>query len=182
MNIIQSPSPNFSGRAGHKPELIVVHCTEGNWASDMGWLRNPASQVSSHYIISPAGEVHQLVSETDSAWHSGRIDKPTANLKKKPDGSFINPNWYSIGIEVSLRPPAGMPDVQKTALKELIKLIAEKYNIAIDRSTIVGHKEIYSLKSCPGTINIDALVAEMDQPGSNEEIKSQIIELVKKIK
>lgn len=185
MNIIQSPSPNFYGRSGYTPELLVVHCTDGYWPSDRDWLRNPASQVSSHFVVSPAGEVHQLVSTDNGSWHGGRVDKPTAILKKKPDGTYVNPNYYSIGIEVSLKPPAVMPEAQKKALLELLKEMGAKYNIPLDRQHIIGHKEIYSLKTCPGTINVDALVAELapvaPPANNNAALKAQIIDLVNKI-
>lgn len=186
MNIIQSPSPNFNSRSGHVPELLVVHCTDGFWPSDMGWLRNPVSQVSSHYVVSPAGEVHQLVSNDNAAWHGGRVNAPTANLKKNADGTYVNPNKYSIGIEVSLKPPAHMPAAQKNALLELLKMLGTKYNIPLDRAHIIGHKEIYSLKTCPGTIDVNALVAELGTPtpppaNNNAALKAQIIDLVNKI-
>jgi N-acetyl-anhydromuramyl-L-alanine amidase AmpD len=189
MNIVQSPSPNFYGRFGYVPELLVVHCTDGFWPSDKEWLRNPAAQVSSHFVISPAGEVHQLVSTDNGAWHGGRVDHPVATLKKKPDGTYVNPNYYSIGIEVSLKPPAHMPTAQKNALLELLREMGTKYNIPLDRAHIVGHKEIYSLKTCPGTIDVNDVVAALGQapvptppPGNNNAaLKNQIIDLVNKI-
>lgn len=180
MEIIQYPSPNYYDRSGYTPDLIVVHCTKGNWPSDRDWLCNPVSSASSHYIISPNGEVSQLVSDEKAAWHAGRIDHPTAKLKKNNLGVFVNPNRYTIGVEVSLIPPAIMPDEQKKSLLELIKTVADKYKIPLDRDHIVGHKEIYSLKTCPGTINVDDLVKELNT-SSNSVIKSQIIELLNKI-
>lgn len=189
MNIIQSPSPNFNERSGYSPELLVVHCTDGFWPSDRDWLRNPVSQVSSHFVVSPAGEIHQLVPLDKAAWHGGRVDNPTANLKKNPDGTYVNPNKYSIGIEVSLRPPAHMPGPQKSALIELLREMGKQFNIPLDRAHIIGHKEIYSLKTCPGTIDVNALVAELNQTptqppvaNDNAALKAQIIDLVNKIK
>lgn len=167
MNIIQSPSTNFyKGRFGHKPELIVVHCTDGFFPSDLTWLRGASNPpVSSSYYVAPDGATHQLVDDANGAWHAGRVLNPTAKLlKKNTTGVVINPNYYTIGIEVSLRPPAIAGAAQWSSLKELIKELCAKHNIPIDRDHIIGHKEIYSGKTCPGTINVDQLVVELAVP------------------
>lgn len=162
MNIIQSPSKNFyNGRFGYKPELIVVHCTDGFFPSDLAWLRGASNpSVSSSYYIAPDGTTHQLVDDANGAWHAGRVLNPTAKLLKPG----INPNYYSIGIEVSLKPPATIQPEQRTSLKELIRELAARHGIPIDRDHIIGHKEIFSGKTCPGTINVDQLVADMAVP------------------
>lgn len=189
MNIIQSPSPNFyTGRKGYNPEMIVVHCTDGYWPSDMEWLRSTVAQASAHFVISPGGEIHQLVALENGAWHAGRVDHPVVPLKTNTSGVIINPNYYSIGIEVSLKPPALMTEVQKDALLELIKSMATQYGIPVDRKHIVGHREIYSLKTCPGTISVDDLVTKIVTTSStspstnnNAAIKAQIVDLLNKI-
>ncbi len=184
MNITYSPSPNFYERSGHKPELIVIHCTEGSWPGDKEWLSLAKSQVSAHFIISPKGEIYQLVSTEKAAWHAGRVDKPTAKLKKNLVGSYVNPNLYSIGIEVSLRASEKMSPEQNASLVELVQEMAKQYSIPVDRDHVVGHKEIFSLKTCPGTINVDDVVASAkpQTAETNDDIKKQIIDLLNKIK
>ncbi|MCR4307371.1 MAG: N-acetylmuramoyl-L-alanine amidase, partial [Candidatus Berkelbacteria bacterium] len=137
MNIIQSPSKNFyNGRFGHKPELIVVHITDGYFPGDLNWLRGASNPpVSSSYFIAPDGTAHQLVDDANGAWHAGRILNPTFKLFK---GMNINPNWYTIGIEVSCRPPAVPAVAQMNSLKELIKELCVKHNIPVDRDHIIG--------------------------------------------
>lgn len=164
MQIIQSPSKNFyNGRFGYKPELIVVHITDGYYPGDLNWLRGASvPPVSSSYFIAPDGTTHQLVDDANGAWHAGRVDHPTAKLVVARPG--INPNWYSIGIEVSLKPPATIQPEQRVSLKELIRELCAKHGIPIDRDHIIGHKEIFSLKTCPGSVNVDQLVAELAQP------------------
>ena len=194
MQIIQSPSTNFyKGRFGYKPELIVVHCTDGFFPSDLAWLRGSGtSQVSSSYYIAPDSAVHQLVDDANGAWHAGVLANPTAKLlKKNAAGVFINPNWYTLGIEVSLRPPAVSPAAQWQALKELVVHLATKHGIPIDRDHIIGHKEIRATKTCPGTINVDQLVVELSSPAplpvppsnmvDKEEFKLKIIEAIKNL-
>lgn len=184
MSYTQSPSPNFSGRKGFKPELIVIHCTDGFFPSDMQFLQNPtggaAGPVSAHFVVSPTGAVHQLVDEANSAWHAGRVDKPTAKLKKNVFGVYENPNLYSVGIEVSLRAGTIMPKDQELALRKLVREIAGRHNIPLDRDHVVGHREIFSAKTCPSTINIDEIIKEIGgstlspTPTDKEKIKEKM--------
>ena len=182
MNIIKSLSPNFYGRQGYKLKLIVVHVTDGYFPSDLAWLRNPASEVSSHDLIAPNGDVHELVDWQNSAWHAGRVLNPTAKLKKNLWGGYVNPNYYSYGIEVSCKPPAAPTPAQMESLKARIKDRLTLFNLPTDRDHIIGHKEIYSGKTCPDPINIDQLVIEMVTPAVDRAaIVKQIKDLADKL-
>ena len=195
MNIIQSPSKNFFGRNGHNPIMIVIHITDGYYPSDLEWLQGKdiRSQVSSSYYIAPNGDIHQLVQDDKSAWHAGVVVNPTANLLKKEDGTIINPNFYSYGIEVSIKPSFKMrPDPKETeeqwrSLRELVKYLCEKSSIPIDRSHIVGHHEIRDDKICPFPLNIDKFVEELNSvpPAPEmvvkEEFKNKIIDFIKSL-
>ncbi|MFI0843392.1 N-acetylmuramoyl-L-alanine amidase [Mesorhizobium sp. IMUNJ 23232] len=67
-------SPNFGERReGLQPEIIILHYTgmaTGAGAED--WLCNPASEVSSHYLVHEDGRIVQMVREADRAWHAGK--------------------------------------------------------------------------------------------------------------
>lgn len=183
MNIIQKPSPNFSSRGTSKPEMIVVHCTDGSYPGDLNYLCNPnpgsaVGAVSSHFYVAPDGQVYQLVDMANVAWCNGRVDKPTAKLKKDLLGKYINPNLYTVSIETSLRATEELRPAQEASLKELIRYIASTYNIPLNRDKVIGHREIYSLKTCPGKINIESLLG---QEQDKEKIKQQIIDLVNKL-
>lgn len=195
MTIIKSPSPNFYSRQGYKPELIVVHITEGYFPSDLQYLRNPApiggvGPVSAHDLIAPDGTIHELVDWQYGAWHAGRVLNPTAKLLKKNWlGSYINPNYYSYGIEVSCMPPAAPTPMQLTALKERLKERLTLFQLPTDRDHVIGHREIFSGKTCPGPINLDQIVIELTLPTSiptvtmvdKEMFKQQIINLIKEL-
>lgn len=158
MIITQTPSPNYSKRGGYRPKIIVIHCTDGYFPSDLEWLRNKDSQVSTHYYISPEGEIYQLVNDHLCAWHAGHIVKPTFKYLKKN----TNVNRYSLGIEISLKMPNEILLVQWNKLKELVEQLCISYNIPIDRNHIIGHREIKSIKVCPGSISVDRLVDEIN--------------------
>jgi len=155
-NMKQVPSPNFSkGRSGYKPEMVVVHIMEGSLTGTDGWFQNTASKVSAHYGIGVNGDVHQYVQESDVAWHAGRVDKPTVALKPG-----VNPNLYTIGIEHEGKVTSVWSKEMKQASASLIKDICTRHNIPIDRQHIVGHREIYSVKTCPGNLAIvDELIS-----------------------
>jgi hypothetical protein len=149
-------SPNKTkGRGGFRPEAVVVHIMEGTLAGTDAWFKNPVSKVSAHYGIGRQGVVHQYVSETDTAFHAGRRSNPTWDLIK--DG--VNPNKYTIGIEHEGNEDSAWPPAMYEASAALIRDICARWSIPIDRDHIIGHREIYSLKTCPGSVvSLDKLV------------------------
>lgn len=175
MNIIQKPSPNFwSGRKGYRPEAVVIHIMDGTLVGTDSWFVSPSSQVSAHYGISRVGEVHQYVQEGDTAWHAGRVDKPSWNLIK-PD---INPNLYSIGIEHEGKPNDIWTEDMKSASANLIREICKRWQIPIDRQHIIGHYQIFSQKpNCPSANKsiINELIAlASDQKGQSATIEDGV--------
>lgn len=152
MNIIAVPSPHFSaGRKGYHPEAIVIHIMEGTLGGTDSWFKNALSNVSSHYGIGATGEVHQYVQEEDTAWHAGRVHAPSWSLIK-PAGNnlYVNPNYYTIGIEHEGNEKSKWTDAMYDASSDMIAALCGRWNIPLDRAHIFGHHEIYSLKSCPG--------------------------------
>ena len=162
MNIINIPSPNFtSGRKIYKPEAIVIHIMEGTLSGTDSWFKNPASKVSAHYGIGKTGEVHQYVDEINTAWHAGRVNAPSWKLiKPAGNGLFINPNYYTVGIEHEGNENSDWTDAMYNSSNEMIRAISDRWNIPIDRNHIFGHHEIYSLKTCPGRkVDLNKLIA-----------------------
>lgn len=151
---IESPN-RWVGRRGYKPEAIVIHITDGSYEGAHAWLLNPKSQVSAHFIIKDSGQYDALVKPTDTAWHCGIVKNPTWRLLKKG----VNPNLYTIGIELAL---TSKQKPTKAMLRTLMSLIVEmttRFNIPLDRDHIIGHREIRADKTCPGYfVNIDAIL------------------------
>jgi N-acetyl-anhydromuramyl-L-alanine amidase AmpD len=162
MNITSVLSPNFiQGRRTYRPEAIVIHIMEGTLKGTDSWFGSSISQVSAHYGIGVGGEVHQYVEESDTAWHAGRIHDPTWSLiKKTADGMYINPNFYTIGIEHEGDAESEWTEAMYNTSAELIRGICQRWSIPADRLHIIGHHEIYSLKTCPGfKVDINKLIA-----------------------
>ncbi len=145
-------SPNFlQGRKQYRPEAIVIHVMEGTLTGTDSWFANRRSSVSAHYGVGKRGDVHAYVSENDTAWHAGRVNKPSwPGIKSAGRGMFINPNFYTIGIEHEGNEHSDWTEAMYVSSAALIKDICTRWSIPIDRKHIVGHHEIYSLKTCPG--------------------------------
>ncbi|MGE5416025.1 MAG: N-acetylmuramoyl-L-alanine amidase [Acidobacteriota bacterium] len=147
-----APSPNFAkGRRGYKPLAIVDHITDGSYPGSLDWLRNPASKVSTHYSVTRAGQIFQMVKEEDTAWGNGRVYGPTWSGLIKNLGFVVNPNYYTISIEHEGFPYEPLTEAQYQATLWLHTQIIDRYDFPIDDNHIIGHYRIYALKpNCPG--------------------------------
>ncbi len=178
MEIKWIESPNFSvGRGGLKPEAIVIHIMEGTLAGTDAWFQNipSPSNVSAHYGIGKDGEIHQYVKETDGAWHAGRksSNAPFHLVQERPR---VNPNKYTIGIEHEGKADDPWTSEMYAASAALIKDICHRWDIPVSRKFIVGHREIYTVKSCPGsTVNINKLIklakGQVSEPSTYNFVK-----------
>ena len=149
-------SPNRQkGRAGFKPEAVVVHIIEGTLASADSWFGSTRSQLSSHYGIGKTGEVHQYVGESDTAFHAGRVYRSNWTGLK----AGVNPNLYTIGIEHEGQGRSDWPEAMYTSSAKLIADVCTRWSIPIDREHVVGHREIYGRKTCPNDlVDLDRLI------------------------
>lgn len=146
------------GRRGHAPRGIVVHTTVGSFAGTVAWFADPASRVSAHYLVGLDGRLAQFVDEGDTARHAGRVLVPTAGLV-----TGDNPNLYTVGIEFEDGgDPMGVPRTaaQYAAGAALLAATAARWGIPLDRAHVVGHREIFAAKECPGNLDIDRLIRE----------------------
>ena len=130
------PSPNFGPRKdGKHPSYLVLHYTgmETGEAAE-GWLTNPQSEVSAHYVVHEDGRVVQLVPESQRAWHAGQ-----SSWKGETDI-----NSRSIGIEiVNGGPLLNFPDfgdAQIDAVIDLCKGIVSRHKMRPEN--VLAHSDI----------------------------------------
>jgi hypothetical protein len=151
---------NFSrGRAGHRPEAIVIHIMDGTLAGTDSWFNDPASRVSAHYGIGRSGQLHQYVREADSAHHAGTVVRPSWPLLKPR----VNPNFYTLGIEHEGRgaDPNPWPGAMLQASLALARDLAARWSIPLDPDHVIPHWAIRANKpNCPG-IDMDAYIAAL---------------------
>ncbi len=144
--IISSPSPNFDERTSPVSILVLHYTGMGDAAQAIAWLRNPDSQVSSHYVVAEDGQILQLVDEARRAWHAGKSSwrDVTANVNSASVGiEIVNP-----GHEFGYRP---FPGAQMDALIPLVAGIVSRHGIA--PANVVGHSDIApARKQDPGEL------------------------------
>lgn len=146
-------SPNYSKGRTKPIRGIVLHTIVGSANSAIQHFKNPASQVSAHYVIALDGTVTQMVDDGDRAWHAG--------IQSNNVTMFRDPNGETIGIEHDDGgDPAGSPrsDALYNASGTLVGQLCKRYNIPIDTNHIVYHRQIRSTKTCPGNLDRDRIV------------------------
>jgi N-acetylmuramoyl-L-alanine amidase len=149
---------NFrKGRPAHfEVEAIVIHLIDGDQAAADATFEDEklTERRSAHYSISQKGEIHQYMAEEDTAYHAGVVHKPTwRGLRRDANGTFVNPNFYTIGIEHEGRANDPWSDAMYEASAELIDGIASRHPklSTLTRANVIHHREIRSNKMCPGT-------------------------------
>jgi N-acetyl-anhydromuramyl-L-alanine amidase AmpD len=109
---------------------IVIHDTEVDFATTLQLFQNSRSYVSTHYVVhSSDGHIAQMVATKNVAWHAG--------------------NWYvnghSIGIEhegFAIAGAAWYTENMYRSSAKLVRYLARKYDIPLDRAHIIGHDDI----------------------------------------
>ena len=167
--IEQKSTANQSGRGNYKPCLIVWHIADGTYNGTVTWEQNPASQVSSHFVLGKNGEITQLVSLDKAAWTQGVVNQPIHPYVKAHNG--VNPNLYCVSIECEGKwseTHGALTDKQLAAAAWLTCHIVEEIDriygieIPIDREHMIGHCEINPVTRphCPGEdFPFDRLIA-----------------------
>lgn len=145
MQIIEAPSPNFDDRNADVSILVLHYTGMKECAAAIDWLRNPASKVSSHYVVAEDGQVLRLVAEDKRAWHAGKSHWRGQDAL----------NSISIGIEIC-NPGhefgyVPFPDVQIHSVVALCADIIARHGIT--RGNVVGHSDIApARKQDPGEL------------------------------
>lgn len=202
MNIPFKQTPNYVP-ANTKKVAIVLHFTLGAYAGAVEWLcnGNRPNRSSANFVIGrKEGEIIQLVKVTDIAWHAGVVSNPNDRakriMKKNLDGSWVNPNQYTIGIELAagydvdqdgtIEPNENdITEWQYQQLTELVKSLANNLETAfiLDEKNIIIHGDITDYKEKPEIVRTELLkrLFASSQAPNREAIKSQIINLINQL-
>jgi N-acetyl-anhydromuramyl-L-alanine amidase AmpD len=145
------------------------------------------------------GEIVQLVKLTDIAWHAGVISNPNDRAKKvmlkNLDGSWVNPNQYTIGIELAAGYDVDQDgvvepnenDITEWQYDQLVELIKSFTNnpettFILDPKNIIIHGDITDYKEKPENVRNEVLKKLFAQSVTNREvIKAQIINLLNQL-
>lgn len=137
LRIREAPSPNQDERPEGAPvDTLVLHYTGMRTAREaIARLREPASRVSSHYVVEEDGTVWRLVPESRRAWHAGISHW---RGREALNGRSIGIEVVNPGHEFGYRP---FPALQMAALCDLCLEILARHP-AIAPRDVVAHSDI----------------------------------------
>lgn len=145
LTFIDAPSPSFNDRLAPLDALVLHYTGMASGEAALARLRDPAAQVSAHYVVEEDGRVFRLVAEDKRAWHAGpSVWQGTNDLNSRSIGIEIVNGGHDFGL-----PP--YPDRQIEAVIGLCRDIVERWRIPASR--IVGHSDIAAdRKEDPGEL------------------------------
>ncbi|WP_327666501.1 MULTISPECIES: N-acetylmuramoyl-L-alanine amidase [unclassified Streptomyces] len=115
--------------ASQSIRYIVIHDTEGSWDGVLKLVQDPTYVSWNYTLRSTDGFIAQHVKAKDVAWHAG--------------------NWYinakSIGLEHEgflAAPDAWYTEAMYRSSARLVRYLAAKYRIPLDRQHILGHENV----------------------------------------
>ncbi|MFJ5220994.1 N-acetylmuramoyl-L-alanine amidase [Streptomyces sp. NPDC088354] len=139
-----APAAPSNGQVSNRPangiriDSIVIHDTESSYASAIATFQT-AGGSAAHYVMRSAdGAVTQMVPTKDLAFHAGNYST----------------NMHSIGIEhegYAAHGATWYTEAQYEATAELVKYLAGRFEIPVDRQHIIGHDNIVGPTS--GTVS-----------------------------
>lgn len=126
MQINWRPSPHHSPRTKAISAIVLHSDASKSAAATIGWLQQPESKVSYHYLVGRTGSIYQFVRDADEAWHAG---------VSVLDGE-ANCNDFSLGLAFS-NENNGEPytPAALAVMAELCGVLMEKYGIPRSRVT-----------------------------------------------
>ncbi|MGI5351025.1 N-acetylmuramoyl-L-alanine amidase [Streptomyces sp. CA-250714] len=112
-----------------KIDYIVVHDTEGTYETTLDLVTNPKYVSWNYTLRSSDGHVAQHVRNKDAAWHAGNWFVNSKSVGLEHEGFLTDPDaWYT---EAMYRSSA-----------RLVKYLAKRYDIPLDRQHILGHDNV----------------------------------------
>ncbi|NUP36945.1 MAG: transglycosylase SLT domain-containing protein [Streptomyces sp.] len=129
------PAAASNGQVSNRPangikiDTIVIHDTESSYDAAITTFQQ-AGGAAAHYVMRSAdGAVTQMVPTKDLAFHAGNYST----------------NMHSIGIEhegYAAHGATWYTEAQYEATAELVKYLAARFDIPLDRQHIIGHDNV----------------------------------------
>ncbi|MEV7991302.1 N-acetylmuramoyl-L-alanine amidase [Streptomyces sp. NPDC086077] len=115
---------------GIRIDSIVIHDLEASYQAGVNGLAQPTNSAATHHVMrSSDGAVTQMVPTKDIAFHAGNYST----------------NMHSIGIEhegYAAQGATWYTEAQYEATAELVKYLAARFGIPLDRQHILGHDNV----------------------------------------
>jgi hypothetical protein len=112
-----------------KIDTIVIHDTEATWDTTLKLVQDP-TYLGWHYTVRSAdGHVDQHIATQNVGWHAGNWYTNAKSIGVEHEGFLTDPDaWYT---EAMYRSSA-----------RLVRYLAAKYDIPLDRQHILGHDNV----------------------------------------
>jgi len=166
--------PNNIRPGANNPKVLVLHTPEEKadatevtpfYFSRNLLLADPPRRASTHYYASGGvatggdGDLYQMVREDEGAIANGVLNKP---YPADTDGT-TSLNLQSLSIEIegyaaNIHKSMPVGSRQWITVVRWVESRARKYNIPLDRKHVIGHYEVASNRTDPGTLDIDLIV------------------------
>lgn len=114
---------------GIRIDTIVIHDTETSYEGAISTFQSPGGSAANYVMRSSDGAVTQMVPTKDIAFHAGNYST----------------NLHSIGIEhegYAAHGGAWYTEAQYEATADLVKYLAARFDIPLDRQHIIGHDNV----------------------------------------
>ncbi|MFF8593263.1 N-acetylmuramoyl-L-alanine amidase [Streptomyces sp. NPDC015220] len=109
-------------------DRVVVHVTQGGYASAVKAFQDPGHGAAAHYIVDRDGRVTQMIRELDVAFHAGNRRYNERSVGIEHEGFVADASSFTAAMYAgSARLTAG---------------ICRRYGIPLDREHIIGHVEV----------------------------------------
>src|SRR6266851_171962 len=109
-------------------QMIIIHDTEGSYASAIQEFQDPTRAGSAHYVVSDQGDITQMVAEKDVAWHAGNWDYNTRAIGIEHEGYAWTCCYYT--------------DAEYDASARLAASICSRWGVPINNQNVIGHDQV----------------------------------------
>ncbi|MFV8188072.1 N-acetylmuramoyl-L-alanine amidase [Streptomyces sp. AF1B] len=129
------PASPSNGQVSDRPadgiriDTIVIHDTESSYDAAISAFQTAGGSAAHYVMRSSDGAVTQMVPTKDLAFHAGNYST----------------NMHSIGIEhegYAAHGATWYTEAQYEATADLVKYLADRYDIPLDRQHIIGHDNV----------------------------------------
>ncbi len=121
--------------ASTKINYIVIHDTEASWDTTLKLIQDPKYVSWNYTIRSQDGHVDQHVLAKDVAWHAGNWYVNARSIGVEHEGFLAQSGWYT--------------EAMYRASAKLVRWLAAKYQIPLDRQHILGHDNVPAITPDP---------------------------------
>jgi N-acetyl-anhydromuramyl-L-alanine amidase AmpD len=111
-----------------KIKYILIHDTEASWATTLRLVQNPTYVSWQYSLRSSDGHIAHHVRNKNVAWHAGNWYVNMHSIGLEHEGFAAQGTWYTEAM-------------YRTSAK-LVRYLAERYEIPIDRGHIIGHDNV----------------------------------------